>query len=429
MQKPFFNNPTGDAKTILHVDGDGFFAGCEIAKDPSLQGKSVVVGRERGMVIAMNYIAKGFGIKRGMTLREARALAPATVFCDADHASYELFNGRMNNIIERYTPHIDRYSVDESFADITGLPLSFKMTYGEIAMDLKETLRRELGMTFSIGVAPTKVLAKIASNFKKPDGLTVIPAPDIKKFLETFPIEKVWGIGRQTAAHMSTLGISTALQFAERSEGFVTDTFSKPQHELWQELRGQSVLTLNTGKRAPYKSLMRTRTFMPPTHKKDFVLAELSRHVEVVCARAREHHLSGQMVNFFLKSQEFKYHGLSIKLSRHTNIPHELLAVLNDRLDDIYQEDTLYRAAGVTLSELRDASATQLDLFDATLRIEGLEHVYEHIDELNTRFGKTVVHLAGSTHLIDRTRTLRPKKGGKTNNDITRLGLPMIGTI
>lgn len=411
-------------RAILHVDGDGFFAGCEIAKNPSLRGKSVVVGRERGMVIAMNYIAKAQGIKRGMTIREARACAPQTVFCDADHASYELFNERMNNIIERYTPHIERYSVDESFADITGLTLSLKMSYREMATDLKETLKRELGMTFSVGVAPTKVLAKIASNFKKPDGLTVIPASEIAKFLATFPIEKVWGIGRQTANHMNTLGISTALQFAERSGGFVTDTFAKPQHELWLELRGESALTLNTGKRAPYKSLMRTRTFTP-THKKDFLLAELSRHIEVVCARAREHHLSGQMVNFFLKTQEFRYHGLSVKLARHTNIPHELIAVLHARLDDIYQEDTLYRAAGVTLSELRDASTTQLDLFDTTLRIEGLERVYEHIDELNTRFGKTVIHLAGSTHLLHK----KTSANGQKKEGWDRLGLPHVGVI
>ncbi len=428
MQKTFLKKDF--EKAILHIDGDGFFAGCEIAKDPSLRGKSVVVGRERGMVIAMNYIAKAQGIKRGMTIREARALAPATVFCDADHASYKLFNGRMNNIIERYTPHIDRYSVDESFADITGLPLSFKMSYAEIAMDIKETLKRELGMTFSVGVAPTKVLAKIASNFKKPDGLTIILGSEIEKFLEIFPIEKVWGIGKQTALHMSTLGISTGLQFVERSEGFVTDTFSKPQHELWLELRGESVLSLNTGKRAPYKSLMRTRTFTPPTHKKDFLLAELSHHIEVVCVRAREHHLSGRVIGFFLKTQEFKYHGFSVKLSRHTNIPHELLAVLHDRIEDLYQEDTLYRAAGVTLSELHNASATQLNLFDTTLRIEGLERVYEHVDELNTRFGKTVVHLACSKHLLDQTRAGRPKKGSeKKNDDISRLGIPLVGTI
>ncbi len=413
-------------RAILHVDGDGFFAGCEVAKNPSLRGKPVVVGRERGMALAMTYEAKAFGIKRGMTGSEVKRLCPNVIFLDADHESYELFSHRMNNVIERYSSDIERYSVDESFADITGMRLPLKMSYEEIALSLKKTLREELGMTFSIGVAPTKVLAKIASNFKKPDGLTMIPGKDIEQFLNVFPIGDVWGIGKQTTAYMEKLGIKTALEFANKGEYWVESHFSKPYQELWKELRGEKALTLKTGERKPYVSLMRTRTFTPPRNDRKFIISELSRHVEVVCARAREHGLAGRNISFFLKTQGFKFVGLNLRLSRTTNIPEEVLALVLSKFDALYDEHTLYRAAGVTISDLTSVAARQLDLFDITLRIERLEKIYKEVDELNVKHGKTLVHLASSTHLFHKERAT---KTSLNDESFARIGIPFIGTV
>jgi DNA polymerase-4/DNA polymerase V len=361
-----------------------------------------------------------------MTGSEVKRICPDVVFLDADHESYELFSHRMNNIIERYSSDIERYSVDESFADITGMRLPLKMSYEEIALSLKKTLREELGMTFSVGVAPTKVLAKIASNFKKPDGLTMIPGKDIEQFLAKFPIGDVWGIGKQTTAYMEKLGITYALEFANKHESWVNAHFSKPYQELWKELRGEKALTLNTGERKPYVSLMRTRTFTPPKSDRRFLLAELSRHIEVVCARAREHSLAGRTIAFFLKTQGFKYLGLNLRLSRSTNIPEEILGVLASKFDDVYQKGVSYRAAGVTISDLGSITAKQLDLFDTTLRIEKLEKIYKEVDELNVRFGKTLVHLASSTHLFHKERAT---KVSLNDESFARIGIPMIGEI
>ena len=422
--KPFLK--VNFPRAILHVDGDGFFAGCEVAKNPSLRGKPVVVGKERGMALAMTYEAKARGVKRGMTLTEVRKLCPEAILLDADHESYELFSGRMNSIIERYSPDIERYSVDESFTDITGMRLPLKMSYEEIALSLKATLKQELGMTFSVGVAPTKALAKIASNFKKPDGLTIIPGKDIEAFLKAFPIGDVWGIGRQTSAYMDKLGITTALEFAMKDEYWVAAHFSKPYQELWQELRGVNALVLKTGARKPYVSLMRTRTFTPPKSDCKFLISELSRHVEVVCARAREHGLAGRSVSFFLKTQGFKFFGLTLRLSRTTNIPEEILTLLLTKFDQVFAQDVLYRAAGVTLSDLDSIQAKQLDLFDTTLRIERLEKIYKEVDELNVRFGKTLVHLASSTHLFHEKSAT---KVSLNDESFARIGIPMIGEV
>lgn len=424
MSNPFLisNFP----RAILHVDGDGFFAGCEVAKNPSLRGKPVIVGKERGMALAMTYEAKAKGVKRGMPLSEARRLCPDAIFLEADHESYLLFSHRMNNIIERFSSDIERYSVDESFADITGMRLPLKMSYEEIALALKKTLREELGMTFSVGVAPTKVLAKIASNFKKPDGLTIIPGKDIEQFLATFPIGDVWGIGKQTQAYMEKLHITTALEFANKKEIWVNTHFSKPYQELWRELRGVKALELKTGERKPYVSLMRTRTFTPPKSERAFLLAELSRHVEVVCARAREHGLSGKTVSFFLKTQGFKYVGLNLRLSRATNIPEEILTLLSVKFDELFIPHTRYRASGVTLSDLANGEAKQLDLFDVTLRIEKLEKIYKEVDDINVKHGKTLVHLASSTHLFGQERAT---KVSLNDESFARIGIPFIGSV
>ncbi len=409
-------------RAILHVDGDGFFAGCEIAKDPSLKGRPVVVGRERGMAIAMNYIAKHMGVTRGMHMREVRRICPDAAILDADHSSYILFSQRMNNIIERYTPLLDRYSIDESFADITNAGQDVHA----IGSAVKSDLKRELGMTFSVGIAPTKVLAKLASNFQKPDGLTLIPLPLIPQFLSNAPVEKVWGIGPETAFRLNASGVVSALQFVQKPKEWVAQTFAKPCVEIWHELRGESVLALATKRAGPQQSFMRTRTFAPPSSNKNFLLAELSRHIEVVCARLRNDGLAARNIAFFLKKQSMQYRGKKVSLSRATNIPEEILGVVTMGLDELWDRGTYYRAAGVTAFGVIQNHAAEQDLFDTLGRSQKLEHVYTHIDALRSRYGKSVVYLASSTHEFT-SEHMNDAALNKESWD--RTGIPMIGTI
>ncbi len=413
-------------RVILHVDGDGFFAGCEVAKNPTLRGKPVIVGRERGMALAMTYEAKACGVKRGMTLAEVRRICPDAILLDADHESYALFSERMNNIIARYTSHLERYSIDESFADITTMNISLKMSHEDIAMKIKTILKQELGMTFSIGIAPTKVLAKLGSKYKKPDGLTIIKSNTINDFLRKTPIENIWGIGPQTSEFLKESSVTTAYDFAQKSEHWVTAMLAKPYQDIWYELRGTNALPLNTDKRAPYQSLMRTRTFAPPTSTQRFLLAELSRHTEVVCARAREHGLAGKTFSFFLKTQGLQFRGIELKLSQSTNTPEELIELAGKHLQYIHEEDILYRATGVTLGTLTNAGEIQRNLFDTTLRVERLEKIHHEVDLLNTKFGEPLIHLASSMHVqkIRKTNFI-----SRDERFLARLHIPIIGTI
>ncbi len=380
---------------IVHVDGDGFFASCEVARDPSLRGKPVVVGAERGIATAMTYEAKALGITRGMPIAKVRRLFPEVIIFAGDYAWYTEVSRAMNRIIFRYTPEVEPYSIDESFADITGFQIPKKTTYEAMARAMKRDLQKELGMTFSVGLAPTKTLAKVASKHDKPDGCVFIPLPRAKEFLAVTPIEKVWGIGRRTSVKLKEEGVSTALRFIDRPEKWVASRLSKPYVELWKELRGEMVHPAHAGVRGKQQSFMHTRTFTPPTSDRKVLSRELTRHLESVLKSAREDGVAPRLLSFFVKTQTFKYRSTTIKPLHPTNLPSELLPFIETQLDPLLDSGGPYRATGVIIHDLIPESSVASDLFAPTAH-ERLAKVYERVDALNERYGASVVHLAAS---------------------------------
>ena len=312
-------------KAILHLDGDCFFASCEIALNPKLKGLPIVTGGERGIASAMSYEAKACGVTRGMNLRDIKKICPNAVILASDYETYSLFSTRMFSIVRRYTPQVEEYSIDECFADLTGLQRPLGMPYEKIAEQIKNTLDKELGMTFSVGLAPTKVLAKVGSKWKKPSGLTIIPGNAIHLFLGKLPLEKIWGIGPATAAYLYKCGLKNTLEFAQKDEQWVRGHLTKPHHEIWQELRGISVYPVNAGIKNDYKSISKTKTFTPPSRNREFVFSQLSKNIENACIKARRHKLAAPKYIFFLKTQDFQYQGGEIELGRATNIPQEII--------------------------------------------------------------------------------------------------------
>src|SRR4029077_543352 len=151
------------------------FASCEQSRDPKLKGRPVVTGKERGIASSMSYEAKARGVTRGMPVSQILKVCPEAIILPSDYETYSLLSKRMFDIVRRYTPVVEEYSIDECFADITGLRRKYRTSYIEIAERIKHDLDTELGFTFSVGLAPTKVLAKIGSKWAKPSGLTNIP--------------------------------------------------------------------------------------------------------------------------------------------------------------------------------------------------------------------------------------------------------------
>ncbi len=428
---------TSFPRAILHIDGDAFFASCEVAKNPALRGKPVITGKERGIVSACTYEAKARGVKRGMTLVEVRRVCPDAIILPSDYETYSLFSLRMYNIVRRYTPAVEEYSIDECFADLTGLRRSLRMSYPDIAARIKHDLDHELGMTFSIGLSATKTLAKIGSKWKKPSGLTVIPLRTADSFLRDTPVQNVWGIGPNTTAYLNKFGIRTAQDFVRMNEAWVRAHLSKPFVETWQELRGEVAYELSLDGRETYQSISKTKTFTPPSTDPSFVLAQLSKNIENACIKARRWDLATDRVCVFLKTQEFRYYTCEVRLPRATALPHDILRAIRPHVPALFKKGTNYRATGVVLLNLSEQGAVQLDLFGAVEKAEALTNVFRSVDDMARKYGKHAVFLGSSLEAItfgahvgergDVTDRVKNLFRGETKR--RRLGLPMLGEV
>ncbi len=424
-------------RAILHVDGDSFFASCEIAKNPRLRGKPVITGKERGIVSACTYDLKAKGVMVGMKLHEVRKIAPDAIVLPSDYESYSLFSERMYEIVRRYTPTVDEYSIDECFADLTGMRRVNKMNYRDMAHAIKRELDTELGITFSVGLSATKVLAKVGSKWKKPNGFTVIPLNEASTYLKKLPVGKLWGIGPNTAAYLTKFGIHTAFDFAQKDESWVRERVSKPFYEVWKELGGEVVYELNTEKKTEYQSISKTKTFTPPSREETFVFSQLSKNVENACIKARRWNLAAPEVFFFLKTQDFQYRGFEIKLPHPSAVPQDILGEVRKYFPQIFRKGELYRATGITLLKLQSADLMQLDLFGAVAESQGLKLVFDSIDSISERYGKHAIFLGSSfqavrfgAHLGDRGDTpARTRQLFKGETVRRRLAIPMLGEV
>lgn len=420
-------------RAILHIDGDAFFASCEQSRDPALKGKPVITGKERGIASSMSYEAKAKGVTRGMRLSEIKRVCPDAILLPSDYETYSLLSKRFYEIVRRYTPDVEEYSIDECFADITGLRRPLRMNYPKIAEKIKSDLDGELGFTFSAGLGPNKTIAKVGSKWKKPSGLTIIPGYYIHRYLAEKYTEDIWGIGSQTSAYLKKEKVNTALEFARKSEEWVKDKFTKPLQETWRELNGKFVFELETKPKDNYASIQKVRTFTPPSKDRQFIFSQLSKNIENACIKLRRYNLVAKSGVFFLKLQNFRYFGIEVKFSRPTCIPSDIVNIAREHFGEMFDAGNLYRATGVILLKLGEDKEKQLDLFGEAVRGEVLKKLYDSVDKVNEKFGKHTLFLGSSflankfsQHLGDRGDTPQRKNllvRGETKRK--RLAIPM----
>jgi DNA polymerase-4/DNA polymerase V len=265
-----------------------------------------------------------------------------------------------------------------------------------IARTMQDTIQKELGLSVSVGVSLSKVLAKIGSKHKKPHGITMIPGREIHLFLENLPVEKVWGIGPNTAAYLNKCGITTALQFARKDEGFVKQHLSKPYQEVWHELNGRSVYSVTTETKNSYQSISKAKTFTPASSDETFVFGQLAKNLENACIKARRYSLAASRVVIFLRKQDFTSSGVELKLSRPTAYPVELFELLREGFRHLYQAKALYRQTGVVLAGMVGENGVQYSLFEDATKIEKMAKIYESIDRISQKFGKHTIQHAAS---------------------------------
>jgi DNA polymerase-4/DNA polymerase V len=398
---------TSDQKAIVHIDGDAFFASCEQAVNPAYKGKPVITGLERKIVSCASYEAKKFGIKRGVPLWEVKKKCPDVIILPSHYETYSLFSKRMYDIIRRFTSEVEEYSIDEAFADITGLRRSLHKSYSEIALAIKKNIQEELGITVSIGLSYTKVLAKIASKWHKPDNFTVISLDNWENFLKSTELTEIWGIGNQTSYFLNKYKIKNAWEYASLKEDWINEYMSNPYKEIWWELNGKSVLPVIAGEKDKYKSIGKTKTFAPPSSDYNYIFAQLSKNIENAFIKARRYNLAARKIVFYLKTNNFRYCGLEAKLNRACSFPNEVMPMAREIFNKIFIKKILYRATGVVLVDLQSRNSLQLNLFESVLKIEKLEKIYAAVDSLDGKYGKHTVFLGSSLAIM---RSNKPRQ-------------------
>lgn len=391
-------------KVILHIDGDAFFVGCEIAKNPKLKGLPVVTGEERGIVSALSYEAKALGVVRGMPIFQIKKKFPKVIVLPGDYQCYVMYSRKMFEIVRRYADDVEEYSIDECFADLTYLDNCLYMTYLQIAQRIKKEINEELGLSVSIGLAPTKVLAKVASKWVKPNGLTVIEKKNAPEYLANFSIEKIWGIGPQTSKFLKDRGVRTAGEFVNKELSWVELNLAKPYQTIWYELQGVYIIQLDPEPKALFSSIQKTHSFHPATSDQVFLLSELSKHVEDACRKMRHYKLYTNKFSFFLKTKDFKFYICKVTLPEPTNTPEVIIENILDKFKEVYNGDLLYRTAGVTLQDLFIKKVTQDDLFGSVPKNKKYEDIYSQIDSLESKYGKRVIYLASTSRSLSRQK-------------------------
>jgi len=400
-------------RAILHLDADAFFASVTQAVNPSLQGKPVVSGLERGIATAVSYEAKALGVQRGMPCWEIKRQFPQVTIAHSDYRLYHLFSEKMFSILKKYSPCVEVYSIDEGFVDLKGLTKPLKMTYEQIGKSIKDEIENSLGITVSIGISTTKSLAKIAANLNKPSGLTIVSNLQTEKLLKRIDISKVWGIGYRSAPKLRRFGINTAYDYTTRPENFIRKFFPKPFYEIWQELNGIPLYKVDSAPKQSYKSIMKSRTSVPPTNNKSVLWARILSHVESAFLKARKHNYSVEKIFIFLKTQNFRYHGIEIKLIERTSFPILIRKELFEAFEKIYSPNALYRATGATIYGFSKNNYGQTLLFPKHSELlKKAEKVYPLFDENKVNFG---------TKLYEKTLFKAEKINVKTRNAFLKL--------
>lgn len=411
------------SRIIIHVDMDAFYCSVEERDNPSLKGRPVVVGgtpEGRGVVATANYAAREFGIHSAMPAARAVGLCPGAVFLRPRPKRYSAASREVFSIFEMYTPLVEPLSIDEAFLDLTGSMFAGMTAnpgedgYGagvEIAAELQERIEKETGgLTCSIGVASNKYLAKIASDLRKPRGITIVPLGAHEEFLAPLSIEKIWGVGPKMAQRLRAIGLDVIGDMQRLGVQPLRQALGQEQGEhFWRLCRGIDHRPVVTEQEV--KSISQEKTYGEFLDSKDreTVERELFRMSDKVAVRLRARELWGRTVH--LKARDEKFHTVtrSTALDSPTCLVEEIyetaLGMYNDRVDF---GQLRVRLLGVGVSGLTGEPRRQLDFFDSG-RLAQAENIAAISDAVRRKIGDEAIVRA---KMLDGGNEKRPRDSG-----------------
>jgi DNA polymerase-4 len=373
-------------RAILHADLDAFYASVEVLDDPSLRGRPVIVGGrkgDRGVVSAASYEARRFGVHSAMPLRTAARLCPDGVFVPGHFERYRALSEQVMAIFASYTPLVEPISLDEAFLDVTASAAAFGD--GEtIGRALKARVLDEAGLVVSVGVATNKLVAKVASDLRKPDALVVVPPGEEADFLAPLPIRRLWGVGPQAQRALAEYGVTTIGQLAALPAGTLQRRFGRHGDDLSARARG-----VDRSGVAPFgapKSVGHEHTFGHDTADIAKIESTLLDLAESVGTRLRHHRLAAGAVQLKLRYEGFETLTRQAPLPRQTRESALLYAGARALLRKTIVPGRGVRLIGITAISLTDVQ--QLTLFDADERTDRLTR---SIDAVRERFGDRAI--------------------------------------
>jgi len=388
-------------RTILHVDLDAFYAAVEQRDDPTLAGKPVLVGgsARRGVVASCSYEARKFGIHSAMPMAEALRRCPRAIVVKHRMERYAEASDRFFAILGDYSPDVEGLSLDEAFLELTGSERLLGAPRG-VAEAIKRRVREELSLVASVGIAPIKFAAKIASDIDKPDGLRIVPPDQLLAFLHPLPIGRLWGVGQATAEVLASLGLATIGDVARYPEGsLVAKLGPVTGHHLAALARGDD--PRHVVSESDPVSVGHQETFDDDVDDKGELGVLLLEQADRVAHRLRDHALRARIVVLIVKYDDFRQITRRTTLDAPSSDGGVLARVAIDLLAKVPIEPRKggrVRLCGISATGLEPRDAPRQLGFDEAARARG-ERLGDTIDKLAAKFGKTAIRRA--VHLPD----------------------------
>jgi DNA polymerase-4 len=375
---------------ILHVDMDAFYASVEQRDHPELRGQPVIVGglQGRGVVCAASYEARTFGVRSAMPMVTARRLCPQGIYVPTRMGYYAEISQQIRDIFLSFTPLVEPLSLDEAFLDVRGSEQLFGPVL-EMARKIKGRIKTETDLTASVGVAPNKFLAKLASDYGKPDGFVIIEEKDIARFLAPLPVSRIWGVGPKGERRLHALGLRTMGEVAALPEETLSGHFGETGRHLWRLANGIDERSVIPDREA--KSISTETTFETDIGDHDLLARWLMDLVDHLATRVRHSGLRARTVTLKVRSARFRTRTKSKTLPVPTDVTEAIWQAASDLLRrSLTKEMVPVRLLGVGVSNLTQSQSSPNELFgDAdTVRHSALDHA---VDAIRGQFGSNAI--------------------------------------
>ena len=386
-----------EIKTYFHVDMDAFFVSVEELFDPSLKGKPVVVGgqsNQRGVVSAASYAARKFGVHSAMPLRTAYRLCPQAIFVDGHPDRYRDYSRKVYKVLQGFSPQVEMASVDEAYMDITGT----ERLHGPPMMAahrLHESVKKETNLNCSIGIASARMVAKVASDQAKPNGVLWILPGQESRFLAPLDVRKIPGVGKVTEKNLQALGIRKVGDLAALDEDYLKQQFGQWGLALAGKSRGKDAggwYDSEVGENGDPKSISHETTFNEDTADPETLEATLAHLSEMVGRRLREHNLYTRTVQLKLRYSDFTTITRAHSFDHATQLDTEIFQQVRALFRTNRKANSKIRLLGVHLSGF-EAAEGQLDLLGED-RTKKWRKALTAVDQIRDKFGENSVSLA-----------------------------------